>query len=186
MRILRLFVCIALFLSSAAAQFHAVPGGTKVVCSWGTPVDVEVTKDKFKLVTSWLVKQGAPEAALVMVAGDPIPGCPASPAWPYLEFSKPGFETAVHDYGLVLGSPSVALTELELHFKFGNPFVMKVYSDAPQPANPIGPAVDGRVCLWFTVVGDRLPPGTVHDGKRKVTRGTPFGAQEWWECVSAP
>jgi hypothetical protein len=48
----------------------------------------------------------------------------------------------------------------------------------------IGPAMQGATgTIYSSPPGDTAPHGTVHQGKRKVVRQTPFGQQSWWEDV---
>lgn len=191
-RVLTAFLTLAVL--PAIAQFHPAPTqGTKVVWTWGAPAcDVDATKQKFTWVSDWLVSKGAPAPSVKRYQLNGPAG--PSPEYAFAVFERPKYEQALHDYCLMLGSPSVTLTELESHFRFGNPFVGKVYSDPPPPApaappapsppaNPIGPPVEGLACVYFPAVGDTSPAGTVFEGKRKVVRMTPFGSQSWWECV---
>jgi hypothetical protein len=195
----RWVLVVALLASSAAGQvFHPQsPGGTKVTPAWPQVCDVGATVQKFMWVMDWLVLKGAPQGGIFFVRMQPIPGFPEPPELPFVRFEKPGFEPSIHDYCLVIKSPSVTLTELQVAFKFGNPFEAQVYrdpqppvSDDPppakfpgQPENPIGPAVEGRECLFYPALGDKLPAGSVYQGKRKVLRRWAFGESAWWECV---
>jgi hypothetical protein len=47
----------------------------------------------------------------------------------------------------------------------------------------IGNPIEGRPGTYYSTPGDNAPPGTVHQGRRKVVRQTPFGTQAWWEDV---
>ncbi len=48
----------------------------------------------------------------------------------------------------------------------------------------IGPPMQGaQGTIYQSPPGDTAPDGTVYQGKRKVVRQTPFGAQSWWEDV---
>jgi hypothetical protein len=182
--------------ASAAQVFHPQsPGGTKVTPAWPQVCDVGATSQKFMWVMDWLVSKGAPPGGLFRIQMAPIPGFPPPPELPFVRFSKPGFEDSVHDYCLLIKSPSVALAELQVAFKFGDPFTPQVYRDpepepgptiedpkAP-PADPVGPPVENRECVFFPALGDKSPAGSVFNGKRKVIRKGPFGESAWWECI---
>jgi hypothetical protein len=47
----------------------------------------------------------------------------------------------------------------------------------------IGNPIEGRPGTYYSTPGDTAPSGTVHQGRRKVVRQTPFGTQAWWEDV---
>jgi hypothetical protein len=48
----------------------------------------------------------------------------------------------------------------------------------------IGAPMQGAAgTIYASPPGDTAPHGTVHQGKRKVVRQTPFGQQSWWEDV---
>jgi hypothetical protein len=47
----------------------------------------------------------------------------------------------------------------------------------------IGNPIEGRPGVYYSPPGDTAPAGTIHQGRRKVVRQTPFGAQAWWEDV---
>jgi hypothetical protein len=48
----------------------------------------------------------------------------------------------------------------------------------------IGQAMEGRSgTVYASPPGDTAPNGAVYEGKRKVVRQTPFGAQSWWEDI---
>ncbi len=68
---------------------------------------------------------------------------------------------------------------------------------AASSATPVNPAASGRPgdirfgpemqtatgTVYQAAPGETSPHGTVHQGKRKVVRQTPFGQQAWWEDI---
>ena len=47
----------------------------------------------------------------------------------------------------------------------------------------VGGPIEGRPGTYYSPAGDSAPQGTVFQGRRKVVRSTPFGAQSWWEDI---
>jgi len=47
----------------------------------------------------------------------------------------------------------------------------------------IGGPIEGRPGTYYAPAADTAPAGTIHQGRRKVVRQTPFGQQAWWEDI---
>jgi len=170
-------------------------GATRINPVWGESKKID--EAEWKSVTAWLVQNGAPQARLQTYELDPIPGFPPPPTYYQAVFERGGL-VSVHDAPLVLASPETALSELEKFFRFGNMTVRKIYprpqpptpgppAPVPQPANPIGPPIEGIEGAYYEAVGDQLPTGSLFQEKdgapvyKKKGRKQPFGDdQQWW------
>ena len=162
-----------------------------------TPEDAK--SDRWRRILAWLVANGAPEPT-TRVSESTFPGRPdLSFQETQIVFQKPGFAEEVMNAGLVLRGPGLALTHLEVAFKFGNPAVAKHFDYAPeqptplpgptplppQPEDPVGAEILNAPGNYECLPGDKHQTGYVHvrpDGTRfrKVMRLTPFGSQVWW------
>jgi hypothetical protein len=103
---------------------------------------------EWKAALAWLVGQGAPADPTLRFEPGVFPGRPElSFESAQVKFTLPGFDDFDVDAGLLLRGPSLALTELEAHFRFGDPKVVKHYGYVREvpPAAPPGPTDHGPV-----------------------------------------
>lgn len=137
-------------------------------------------------VLVWLVAQGAPPKPRLRFEQGHFPGrSDLSYETAQVTFSLPNFEPYDLDAGLVFQGPGLALTELEVHFNFGNPRVAKHYryvGEVPPDAPP-GPTDHGPI---GSPIGARILDPQVLKNFKRTHGHEPLGlyASAWGDEYS--
>ena len=136
----------------------------------------DAQSDRWRRLQIWLALQLPSDVTFALLKRD-TPGIGEESV---VVFQRPAFSDAEVNAGLFLRGPSIALTELQVHFHFGEPsipvffdYVREAPTSAPTPTPlPSQPAGIGDETMpgsgvWFALPGDVRPNGAVLtvDGK---------------------
>ena len=214
----KFFVLLSLlFVGPILAQHQTTIGKW----TWPKPIDANSVENRAKLddVTAWLTRHGTPGSyalTFYQIAKVPVQDGDNPPNWPYLIFCKDwlgrqpaiqfddasfalfsGYEDnprcAVHDFALVIQSPSTTLAELKNRFQFGNPLILEPYPDppdptkpaplpapAPKPTVPVGGEILGASGRYYALDSSFADWLDARGRFKRECRESPFGRSCWF------
>lgn len=155
--------------------------------------DADAQSDRWRRLQVWLALQLPSDMTFALTKRD-TPGIGEEEV---VVFTRSGYADDEVNAGLLLRGPSIALTQLQVHFHFGDPtqpvffdYVRQIPPPAikPTPLPPQPEGIGGETMpgsgVYFALPGDTRPNGAlmIMNGKtyRKTVQLTPFGPRMFY------